>query len=205
MGHLRCGRLSTMEATPLAERMKLLFRWAFPRRSNGEDSEEHLLDAMEFLILAGNSDVETIAKWQAPKLVRDPEAWTTWLEGSTQDPLAWRTVQLAAKELWEEAPDVLLRSPLGVWAVEAGLGIRSMPSTSGPVPSKYLVRDAAIVAIVKSIVALGVRPATSTTEGRSACHKVAERFRSKPQGHYGVRVPTSYDGVRRIWQNRHKG
>ena len=197
--------MSTVKGIPVAECLKLLFRWTFPRRPNGEDSEEHLLDVMEFVILTVASDNEEIAKWKAPKLARNPEAWSFWVAGSKLDPLAWRTVQLAAKELWEEAPDVLLGSPLGVWAVEAGVGIRPKPSVSGPNPFEFLMRDAAIVATVRKIAALGVRPRTSTTEGRSACHKVAERFEPKPKGHYGVRVPTSYDGVRRIWQKRHKG
>ena len=187
----------------VAERLRFLFRWAFPPR-DGQGPEEHLLDAMEFAILTVASDIKAMAKWQAPKLARNPEAWSFWVKGSSLEPMAWYTVQLAAREVWEEAPDVLLRSPLGVWAVEAGIGIRSKPSVSGPNPFELLWRDAAIVVTVKGIVALGERPPTSTTYGRSACHAVAERFESRPDGHYGVRVPKSYDGVRRIWQKRHR-
>lgn len=190
-----------MEVTRLAECMNLIFQWVFPQPPGGKSREEFLLDAMEFVILAVASGVEETAKWQAPRLAADPEAWGTWVEVSKHDPLAWQTVQLAARAVWEEAPDVLLRSVLGTWAVEAGVGIRSKPSVSGPDPWKPLVRDAAIVGTIKRIVALGQRPATSTTAGRSACHKVAERFASSPKD-YGVRVPQSYDGVRRIWQNR---
>lgn len=182
---------------------RLLFRWVFPRPPEEWNTEEDMLDAMEFVILAVASNVEETAKWRAPKLARNPDAWAEWVEMSKLDLLAWHTVRLAAKEVWEAAPDVLRGSPLEEWAVEAGLGIRSKPSTPGPDPWKKLVRDAAIVDTIRRIVALGHRKATYPTDGGSACHLVAERFESGPKD-FGVRVPTSYERVCKIWSKRHK-
>ena len=204
MGHLRCGRVKP--AVDLARRkeiIRLLFRWTFPRAAEEWNTEEDMLDAMEFLILAVRSGVEEIARREAPKLARNPDAWAEWVVMSSLDPLAWHTVRLAAKEVWNAAPDVLLRSPLGIWAVEAGMGIRSKPSVSGPDPWKREFRDAVIVVTIRRIVALGHRKATYPTDGGSACHMVAERFESGPRD-FGVRVPTSYERVCKIWSRRPK-
>jgi hypothetical protein len=193
-----------MDEARFNEITRLLFRWVFPRPPEEWNTEDDMLDAMEFVILAVASNVEETAKWRAPKLARNPDAWAEWVEMSKYDLVVWHTVRLAAKEVWEVEPDALRGSPLEEWAVEAGLGIRCKPSTPpGPDPWKRLVRDAAIVDTIGRIVALGRRKATYPTDGGSACHKVAERFRSGPRD-FGVRVPTSYEGVRKIWHDRLK-
>lgn len=181
----------------------IAFQCVFQRSPDEWGGEEDMLDAMEFLILGLGWGVEEIAKLQSPKLAGNPEAWPEWVEMSRFDLLAWHTVHLVAKLLWEEAPNVLIRSPLGSWAVEVGLGIRSKPPTPGPDPWKVVVRDVAIVVTIRRIVALGHRKATYPTDGGSACHLVAERFRSGPKD-FGVRVPTSYERVCKIWSKRHR-
>lgn len=192
-----------MDQARFKESVVLAFHWVFQRSPDEWGGEEDMLDAMEFLILAIASGAEETGKWRGPKLARDPEAWPLWVEMSRHDPMAWHAVRVAAKEVWKAAPDVLIRSPLGEWAVEAGVGIRSKPSVPGPDPWKNLVRDVAIVVTIRRIVALGHRKATYPTDGGSACHLVAERFRSGPKD-FGVRVPTSYERVCKIWSKRHK-
>ena len=194
--------LSERECKLVAEFIDSEYRQMFPRPPEEWNTEEHVLNLMEFWIIMLATNVEKVGRVRALKLAKSPEDWSLWVDLSEALPLAWHTVQVAARVMWKVSPSVFLCSPLGIWAVEAGLGIRSKPSTPGPDPWKSLIRDAAIEWTIKEIVALGQRRATYPTEGGSACHKVAERFESRPKGHYGVRVPKSYDGVRRVWQNR---
>ncbi len=186
----------------IAEFIESEYRRMFPRPPEERNTEEHLLDLMEFWIIMLPVNVEKTGRVQALKLAKTPEEWSVWVDLSEDLPLAWHAVEVAARVMRKVSPDVFLRSPLGLWAMEAGLGIRSKPSMPGPDPWKNTMRDAAIEWTIREIVALGQRRATYPTQGGSACHMVAERFASRPKGYHGVRVPRSYDGVRRIWQNR---
>ena len=181
------------------ERAAELLRLALRKPIDDLDEEQRILDFMEFSIIRSP---EYSRGHLAQRIAKDnldkPDEWLGWVAASSDDPLAWKVCVALLEKLCEPGPERgrrwarLFLSPLLVWALDVAEGTRKEPRKRGRDPYVNNYRDIIIFTFVAAVRDVGLRPATTSSTGKSACHLVAERLN------------LSYQTVRNIWQDGKK-
>ena len=147
--------------------------------------EERVLDLYERILADVPEDMDSFAGHVARLELQRRERWQLWIDNSDTDWFYWRVCQklVAAHE-----PLELVSTPLLTWIYQVALGSRREPKMRGRPPHNR-ARNIVIAQLVQVIESCGYRRATSSNEGGSACHLVADRLDD-----------LDYVSVRTIWK-----
>ena len=149
-----------------------------------QPEEERLLDLYERILADVPEDIDSFAGHVARLELQRRERWQLWIDNS-DDWFYWKVCQklVAAHE-----PLELVATPLLTWIYQVALDSRPEPKLRGRPPHNW-ARNIVIAQLVQVIVSCGYRRATSSNEGGSACHLVADRLDD-----------LDYVSVRKIWK-----
>ena len=150
-----------------------------------QPEEERVLDLYEKRLSDVPEDEASFAQHMAGKCLDHRESWQMWIDWSETELFSWMVCQELSFRFYKS--DGIVPPPLLDWVCEVAVGLRRKPKRQGRPPDNW-ARDITIAQLVSVIVSFGYRRATSSNEGGSACHLVADR------------LGLEYVSIRKIWK-----